>query len=107
LAKSKKPQNSPSFELSIDADCLQRAMGKCHNQEIISFFQLVIRLIEIAGDDPGYDLLPPQIWPHLPALLVVSLLRFAAFAIRIIGPSHALHHAGSEFSVVRMKEHDA
>jgi hypothetical protein len=43
--KSKKPQISPSFELSIDGGWLQWAMGKSHNQQIISFFQLVIRLI--------------------------------------------------------------
>jgi len=29
---------------------------------------------------------PPQIWPHLPALLVHSPLQLAAFAIRIVGP---------------------
>jgi hypothetical protein len=50
---------------------------------------------------------PPQIWPHLPALLVTSLLQFAAFAIRPVDPGHALRNAGLEFSAVRMKEHDA
>jgi hypothetical protein len=48
---------------------------------------------------------PPQIWPHLPAFVLASLQRLAAIAIRA---SRSLSSdRESEFSAVRMKEHDA
>jgi hypothetical protein len=107
LAKSKKPQISPSFELSINGDCLQQVMRKSHSQEIISFFQLVIRSIEITGDDSAYDPRRRKFGRICQRFWLSRCCGSRRFAIRIIGPSHALHHAGSEFSVVRMKEHDA
>jgi hypothetical protein len=39
---------------------------------------------------PAFGIGPPQIWPHLPALLVRSLPRFAAHAIRMSVPAHAM-----------------
>jgi hypothetical protein len=66
-----------------------------------------IGLIAAAG---RFETGPPQIWPHLPALLVGALLRFAAFAIQNrsarSGAFPALFGIGI-FSGFRMKEHDA
>jgi hypothetical protein len=40
--KSKKASDFSTSELSIGEAGLQQAVGKSHNQEIISFFQLVV-----------------------------------------------------------------
>jgi hypothetical protein len=50
-------------------------------EEIILLYQLLICVIKLAPHGPAFGIEAPQIWPHFPALLVRSLLRFAAFAI--------------------------
>jgi hypothetical protein len=50
---------------------------------------------------------PPQIWPHLPVLVLCSLLRYAASAIQQICPGHAERNSGTGFLAAEMKECDA
>jgi len=51
---------------------------------------------------------PPQIWPHLPVLVLCSLLRYAAPAIQS-NPSRRCRNAIREqdFLLLKMKEYDA
>jgi hypothetical protein len=49
---------------------------------------------------------PPQIWPHLPALVVGSLLRYAASSNKSV-PAMPKHDSGTGFLAAEMKEYDA
>jgi hypothetical protein len=68
------------------------------NGEIMCLYQAVNRRIEVVPGVGYWGLRPLQIWPHLPALLGLSLLRTAASAIRIIGPGHDMRRAGPKVS---------
>jgi hypothetical protein len=48
----------------------------------------------------------PQIWPHLPALVVGSLLRYAASSDKSV-PAMPKHDSGTGFLAAEMKEYDA
>jgi hypothetical protein len=50
----------------------------------------------------------PQIWPHLPVLVLCSLLRYAAPAIQIKSiPAMPKRNSGTGFLAAEMKEYDA
>jgi hypothetical protein len=50
----------------------------------------------------------PQIWPHLPVLVLSSLLRYAAPAIQIKSiPAMPKRNSGTGFLAAEMKEYDA
>jgi hypothetical protein len=109
-AQTEKVRIRPSFGLShpVPREAhLQHIVAEMPDQEIMAGYQLVNSLIELPIGVGYWGARSLQIWPHLPALLAFSLLRSAAPTIRTAGPGHATHHAGLEFSAVRMKEHDA
>ncbi|MBR1295411.1 MULTISPECIES: hypothetical protein [unclassified Bradyrhizobium] len=49
---------------------------------------------------------PSQIWPHLPVLVVCSLLRYAASSNKSV-PAMLKHDSGTGFLAAEMKEYDA
>jgi hypothetical protein len=49
-----------------------------------------------------------QIWPHLPVLVLCSLLRYAASTIpTILSPAMPTRHSGTGSFAAEMKEYDA
>jgi hypothetical protein len=63
-------------------------------------FLHISRLIEIP--------MPPQIWPHLPVLVLTSLLRYAAPAHPEKSvPAMPKRYSGTGFLAAEMKEYDA
>jgi hypothetical protein len=109
-AQSEKARIRPRFGLSHPVPCvgqLQHIVAEMPDQEIMAGYQLVNSLIELPV---GVGYLGGEVVANLAAFTSVSgfsLLRSAAPAIRMAGPGRATHHAGLEFSAVRMKEHDA
>jgi hypothetical protein len=79
-----RPKRRISSEVPAAAGrgaCLQQFIPKPADDEIILLYQLLIYVIKLTLHSSAFGTGPPQIWPHLPALLGRSLLRFAAFAI--------------------------
>jgi len=50
---------------------------------------------------------PPQIWPHLPVLVLCSLLRYAAPHPNKSIPAMPKRNSGTGFLAAEMKEYDA
>jgi hypothetical protein len=65
-------------------------------REIVVIFQLV-----------NGEAMPPQIWPHLPVLVLCSLLRYAAPHPNKSVPAMPKRNSGTGFLAAEMKEYDA
>jgi hypothetical protein len=84
-AKSKKASIIAAFfaqHVAVGGACLQQAIAKNASDEILLGNQLVTRQVRSEGGNPAGGFGAPQIWPHLPAFVLGSLLRLAAIAIR-------------------------
>jgi hypothetical protein len=61
-------------------------------------YQMVIDKVVPIRERPVFGKEPPYIWPHLPALLVRSSLRFTCACHQKSVPIDAMRRTGSEFS---------
>jgi hypothetical protein len=86
-AKIKKTSDNAKFGLRACSRRLgspatdNREKGQARNNFLISISYI---LRARAQKDSLFRIEPPQIWPHLPALLVRPLLRFAALAVLVM-----------------------
>jgi len=62
--------------LDVDGSVGNGRFRKISFAKIVKINQVVKRIVALVL----FVVVPPQIWPHLPALLVRTLRRFAAFA---------------------------